>query len=103
MSDKLVVLARISVRPDAVAEAEAVLRGLVDATADEDGTALYVLHREGDTASFWFYELYVDAAALDVHGKGPALAEAFGTLGALLAEPPEMHLLSPIHAKNLDL
>jgi quinol monooxygenase YgiN len=103
MSDKVAILARITVRPDAVEEAEPVLRGLVDATAGEDGTVLYALHREGDTGSFWFYELYADASALDVHGKSPALAEAFGTLGTLLAEPPELHMLSPLQAKNLDL
>ena len=103
MSDKVAVLARITVRVDAVDEAEATLRGLVDATADEDGTVQYVLHREGDTGSFWFYELYADDAALDVHGRSPALAEAFGSLGALLAEPPELHMMRPLHAKNLDL
>jgi quinol monooxygenase YgiN len=103
MSDKVAVIARISIRPEAVEEAEVALRGLVDATTGEDGTALYVLHRDGDTGSFWFYELYADSAALDVHGKSPALAEAFGTLGALLAEPPELHLMTPLHAKNLDL
>ncbi|MGK2947429.1 MAG: putative quinol monooxygenase [Acidimicrobiales bacterium] len=103
MSDKVAVIARITVRPDAVAEAEPVLRGLVDATAAEDGTLLYALHREGDSGSFWFYELYADAAALDAHGKGPALAEAFGTLGPLLAEPPELRLVSLQQAKNIDL
>lgn len=103
MSEKVAVIARITVRADAVAEAEPVLRGLVDATGSEDGTVLYALHREGDSGSFWLYELYADAEALDVHGKSPALAEAFGTLGSMLAEPPELRLLSLQHAKNIDL
>lgn len=103
MSDKVAVLARITVRPDAVEDAEAALRSLVEATEQEDGTALYVLHREGDSGSFWFYELYADAAALDLHGQSPALAEAFSELGALLAEPPELHMMRPLQAKNLDL
>ena len=103
MSDKVAVIARITVRPETVADAEVALRGLVDATTGEDGTVLYVLHREGDSGSFWFYELYADVAALDVHGKSPALAEAFGALGAMLAEPPELHMMTPLQAKNLDL
>jgi quinol monooxygenase YgiN len=101
MSDTVAVIARISVRPDAVEEGEAVLRGLVAAAAEEDGTVEYVLNREGDSGSFWFYEVYVDQAALDAHGKNPALAAAFGQLGGLLAEPPELHILSPLVAKHL--
>lgn len=103
MSEHVAVIARITVRPDAVDDAEAALRRLVDAAAEEEGTVLYVLNREADAPSFWFYELYADSAALDVHGKSPVLAEAFGTLGALLAEPPELRIVRPLQAKGLDL
>ena len=73
MSDKVALIARITVRPEAAAEAEAALRRLVDAAADEAGTVEYVLNREGDSGSFWFYEVYADQAAFDAHGKNPAL------------------------------
>ncbi len=69
MPDKVAVIARITARSDAVAEVEAALRTLVDAAADEDGTVEHILHREGDTESFWFYELYADQAALDAHAQ----------------------------------
>ncbi len=103
MSDKVALIARITVQPDAAADAETALRRLVDAAGDEAGTVEYILNREGDSGSFWFYEVYADQAAFDAHGKNPALGEVFGTLGALLAEPPEMHLLTPVQAKHLTL
>ncbi len=99
MSDQVAVIARITVRPDAVGEAEAALRKLVDGVGSEAGAVHYTLHREGDTGSFWFYELYADAAAFEAHGKNPALAECFGALGSLVAEPPELRILTPLQSK----
>jgi quinol monooxygenase YgiN len=103
MPDKVAVIARITVRNDAVAEGETILRGLVEAATVEDGAVEYVLNREGDTGSFWFFEVYADQAAFDAHGKNPALATAFGQLGGLFAEPPELHILTPLAAKHLGL
>lgn len=103
MSDKVAVIARITVRPDAVAEGEAVLRGLVSAATEEDGAVEYVLNREGESPSFWFYEVYADQGAFDAHGQNPALHAAFGALAGLLAEPPELHILTPLQAKHLSL
>ena len=101
MPDTVALIARITARPEAVAEAEAALRELVDAAVAEDGTVEYVLNREGDSSSFWFFEVYADQAAFDVHGQNPALHQVFAKLGGLLAEPPEMHLLTPLQAKHL--
>jgi quinol monooxygenase YgiN len=103
MSDRVAVIARITARPDAAGEVEEALRALVDAAVDEDGTVEYVLNREGDSGSFWFYELYADQAAFDAHGQNPALAAAFGRFGPLMAEPPELHVLTPVQAKGLPL
>ena len=103
MSEKVALIARITARADAVGEVEAALRSLVDAVTAEPGMVEYVLNREGDSGSFWFYELYADQAALDVHGENPALREAFGSIGGLLAEPPEIHLLTPLQAARLPL
>lgn len=103
MSERVALIARISVRPEAVEEAEAALRGLVVAAMEEAGTVEYVLSREGDSGSFWFFEVYRDQAAFDAHGQSPALHQGFAALGGLLAEPPEMHLLTPLQAKHLSL
>ena len=103
MSDTVALIARITARPEAAAEVETALRTLVDAAIDEPGTVEYVLSREGDSGSFWFFEVYADQAAFDAHGQNPALAQVFGPIGGLLAEPVEMHLLSPLQAKHLSL
>lgn len=103
MPDKVAVIARITARPEAAVEVEAALRTLVDAAASEDGTVEYILNREGDTGSFWFYELYADQDAFDAHGRNPALAEAFGRFGSLMAEPPELHIVTPLQAKDMAL
>lgn len=103
MSERVAVIARISVRPEAVGEAEVALRGLVDAAMEEAGTVEYVLSREGDSGSLWLFEVYADQAAFDAHGQNPALHQGFAALGSLLAEPPEMHLLTPLQAKHLSL
>ena len=103
MSDKVVVIARITARPETTGQVEAELRTLVDIAATEDGIVEYVLHREGDSGAFWFYELYLDQAAFDAHGRNPALAEAFGRFGSLMAEPPELHILAPLQAKDMAL
>lgn len=103
MSDKVAVIARITARSEAADEVEAALRTLVDAASAEEGTVEYILNREGDSGSFWFYELYADQAAFDAHGQNPALREAFGRFGGHLAEPPELHVLTPVRAKHLSL
>ncbi len=103
MSDKVALIARITVRPEALQEAEVALRGLVEAATEEAGTVEYVLSREGDSGSFWFFEVYADQAAFDAHGQNPALHQGFAAIGGLLAEPPEMHVLTPLQAKHLPL
>lgn len=103
MSDRVAVVARIVARPEGIAEVEAALRTLVAAAAEEEGTVTYVLHREGDSGAFWLYELYADQDAFDAHGQNPALAAAFGSFGPHLAEPPELHVLTPLEATGLPL
>jgi quinol monooxygenase YgiN len=103
MSDTVALIARITARPEAAVEVETALRTLVDAASEEPGTVEYVLSREGDSGSFWFFEVYADQAAFDAHGQNPVLPRVFGPIGSLLAEPVEMHLLSPLQAKHLTL
>ena len=103
MSEKVALIARIAARAAGADEVEVALRTLVDAAAAEPGTVEYALHREGDSGTFWFYELYADQAAFEAHGQNPALAQAFGGIGGLLVEPPEVHLLTPLQAAHLPL
>jgi quinol monooxygenase YgiN len=52
---------------------------------------------------YWFFELYTDAAGVAAHGKGDAMSKAMAATGAFLAAPPEIHRLTPVVAKGLDI
>jgi quinol monooxygenase YgiN len=72
-------------------EALAAMGPLVDATEDEPGTLVYVMHADTTDADvIWFYERYTDQDALTAHMGSAAMAEAGGKLGGLLAAAPEM-------------
>jgi autoinducer 2-degrading protein len=65
----------------------------------EPGCLAYRVHRKGDDPdAFLFYELYVDAAAFEVHRKSPHLAafrqrrESEG----LVDGPAEVHIYRPV-------
>ena len=59
------------------------------AAADEEGTEVYSFHLDkADPDVVWAFELYTDDEALGVHGQSAAVAELFGALGGILAEPP---------------
>ncbi|MEW2506134.1 putative quinol monooxygenase [Amycolatopsis sp. NPDC047767] len=61
------------IRPKAgkEAEVEQLLRGLVDAARQEEGTLLYLLNKRED--EFVFYEMFADLGALKVHSGNDAL------------------------------
>ena len=101
---KISVIARLVSKPETNAEVKAVFEGLVASTASEDGTEVYALNQDSaDPNVFWFFELYADNDALTVHGGSAAMADAFTTLAEALAEPPALHVLTPLQAKGLSL
>ncbi len=74
---------------------------LMAAAEGEPGTLRYVVLTDpGDPSAVWFYEQYVDQAALDAHAASATMAEAMGAFGDLLGAPPEMHLLSVARSKG---
>src|SRR5262245_6419416 len=74
---------------------------LVDATEDEPGTLVYVMHADTtDPDVIWFYERYVDQDALTAHMGSAAMAEAGGKLGGLLAAAPEMTPAEVVRSKG---
>lgn len=78
--------------------------GLVGPAGDEPGTEIYAMHEDsGNPDAVWFYELYVDNDAFRSHSKNRALAESFGQISDLLAEPPEINVVNPVMAKGLAL
>jgi quinol monooxygenase YgiN len=101
---RIVVTATLKAKPGKGDELAELLGGLVDAVGPEDGTELFVIHRDtADPDSVFFYEVYRDQDALDVHRKNPALGAGGAALGELLAGAPVLSTFTPVKAKNLAL
>ena len=101
---KIAVTARLEAKPESNALVLEVARALVASTADEAGTEVYVLNQDPNNPNvFWFYELYSDQAALDAHLGSAAMADAFGKLADALAEPPALHVLTPLTATGISV
>ena len=101
---KIAVTARLESKPETNALVLSVAQGLVASTADEAGTELYILNQDPANAIvFWFYELYTDQDALNAHMGSAAMADAFVQLAEALAEPPALHIITPLQAKGLSV
>ena len=101
---KISLIAKLTAADGKAGELEAALQAMISAADEEPGLEIYSVHRDtGDAAVFYFFELYADKDALDVHGKGDGMAAAMGGLKGLLAGRPEVTMLSPVAAKGLAL
>ena len=88
-------------KADALVEA---LNALIPEADEEEGLEVYSVHADNDNpGTFYFFELYRDQAALDVHGKGARMKAAMGAMGGLLGARPEITMMTPVAAKGLDL
>ena len=91
------VVARITARPDTVAETQALLTGLIAPTRAEDGCISYMLlQNNADLADFTFVEEWESGAALDAHLRTPHLAAALEKIPALLAAAPDIRRYSVV-------
>ncbi|MGL6225100.1 MAG: putative quinol monooxygenase [Thermoguttaceae bacterium] len=71
----LIVVAKMSVKPDRIDDFLLQTREIVEETRKEPGCLTYQLLQDTiDRGSFMFYEEYADQAAFDYHGKQPYLA-----------------------------
>lgn len=101
---KLSVIAKLVAADGKTAELEAAMRAVVDAAEEEAGLEIYSAHAvDGADGEFWFFELYRDADAVDVHGKGERMRAAMGGFAGLLAGRPEIIRMTPVVAKGLEL
>jgi quinol monooxygenase YgiN len=99
---KIAVLAKLVTLPGMRADVIEILSAQVAAVADEAGTEVYALHVDpADEVTVWFYELYVDKAALDFHGTTDAMKALGPKLAGKLGGRPELTLLTPVVAKGL--
>ena len=81
---------------------EAALADMIAASNEEAGLEIYSAHR-GDDNNYWFFELYTDEEAMAVHGKGDGMKTAMRAIGAFMAGPPEVHKMTPVVAKGMDI
>lgn len=101
---KIAMVAHLVAKPEHLAEVQSLLEELVDSTLAEDGTELYLLNQDAaDGASFWFYELYADDAALGVHGGSETMAKVMVGLDGKLAEAPMLTVVRPVKAKAVEI
>lgn len=100
---KVSIIAKLVAAEGKGPELEAKLAELVAAADSEDGLEVYAASADnGEENVYWFFELYSDADALKVHGKGDEMKAAMGALGPFLAGRPEVHVSRPVVAKGLE-
>ena len=101
---KISLIAKLTAVDGKADDLEVALRGVIEAAAEEDGLEVYSAHRSDDEPGvYYFFELYRDQQAKDVHGRGERMRTAMGAFGGLLAGRPELIMMTPVAAKGLDL
>lgn len=101
---KISLLAKLTAAEGKGEELEAAAGPLIAAAEEEPGLEVYSFHKDTSNENvYYFFELYTDAAALEVHGKGDGMKAAMAALGGCLAGRPEISMLSPVAAKGLDI
>ncbi|MCG5433840.1 antibiotic biosynthesis monooxygenase [Mycobacterium sp. MYCO198283] len=93
----VVVVATLTVKPEAVDTVREVLTRTVPEVHDEPGCELYSLH-EAEGGIFVFVEQWADGQALQTHSSAPAIGTMFSEIGDHLAGPPDIKVLQPVVA-----
>ena len=101
MSDeKIVLVARLKVREDAVEEAKKLALGITDDSRNEEGCVNYDVHQAiDDPTVFIWHETWKNKSALDNHFELDYFKEFFDKAGALAAEPPQITVTKMITEK----
>jgi quinol monooxygenase YgiN len=101
---KIALIAKLTAAEGKAEELESALANMVAAADSEAGLEIYSVHADmSQPGIYWFYELYADQGALDVHGKGDEMKAAMGALGGLLGGRPEVMKLAPVVAKGISI
>ena len=83
-------------------ELEEVFVQMVEAARGEPGVEVYSYHR-GDGNTFWFFAVMADEAAMQEHGKSPAMQQAVQAAMPLMAGPPDISMATPVAGIGFDL
>ncbi len=101
MSDeKIVLVARLKVKDDAVEEAKQMALSIADDSRSEEGNINYDIHQAiDDPTVFVWHETWKNKAALDEHFEKDYFKSFFARAGELAAEPPQITLTKMITEK----
>ena len=98
---EIVIVTRLRAQPGRRDELLGAFDGLHDAVGGEPGTTVFTMHvARDDPDVVMFHEVYRDADALAAHRESPAVRALVGSLGELLAGPPEVTYLEPVRSKR---
>ncbi|HUQ38810.1 MAG TPA: putative quinol monooxygenase [Acidimicrobiales bacterium] len=98
----IAVHAKLTAQPGKRDELVTALQELVEATQSEPGTLVYALHTsDSDENAVWFYELYPDQDARDVHGRSETMKAIGPKLAGLLGAMPELSAGTVVGSKGL--
>ncbi|MCE1199056.1 MAG: antibiotic biosynthesis monooxygenase [Marinilabiliales bacterium] len=90
---KKVIVARITVKPEAVEQFLDYTQPIIAGSNQEEGCLVYKLYREvADPASFVFYEVYVNQEAIDFHNATPHFTTFIENISGILAESPQIEV-----------
>lgn len=96
-SKEVRIVAEFRAAPGQADALKTVLTTLIAPTRAEAGCLQYDLHADlNDPAHLFFFERFVDLAAIDVHNATPYLKALGAKLEGLLAEPPRVTRVSQV-------
>ena len=99
---KVAVLAKIPAQPGKRDELVKALQAAIDNANTEADTLLYILHVDDkDPDTVYFYELYTNQDALELHGSSDRFKEIGKSLRDLAGGRPELTVLRPVIGKGL--
>ncbi len=98
--EKIVLLARLKVKDDAVEEAKKAALDIVAASRAEEGCINYDVHQAiDDPTVFVWHETWKNKAAIDEHFETDFFKEFFAKVSEIAAEPAQINLTRMISNK----
>ncbi len=98
--EKIVLVARLKVKDDAVEEAKKATLEIVAASRAEEGNLNYDIHQAiDDPTVFVWHETWKNKAAIDEHFETEFFKEFFAKVSEFAAEPPQITLTKLISDK----
>ncbi|WP_420626936.1 putative quinol monooxygenase [Candidatus Poriferisodalis sp.] len=101
---KTALLAKLTAQPGKRDDLLAVIADIgMSNAAGEPGTEVYAAHKDQNDADVvWFYELYIDQSALELHGGSEQMKNFGRAMRDCMAGRPELIFLDPVVAKGVD-